>query len=471
MVVFEMIKRNKIIESGIGYTIGNFLVKGVVFLSIPIFTRLMNPAEFGQFSIFMSYSSILVIFLGLCLQNTIKNAFYEFRGELENYIKNIILLNITLLFLFLFILSIGRKIITFAIGFDFIILVMMLMEAFSLSIISIYNIYLTISYEYKKFIYISGMNGFLSIVLSLYFIYNGIFSQSYVSRIFGTVIPALAISFYLIYFFWSKEKYYFKYAYFHFALSFSVPLVIHGLSTIVLGQIDTLMLQRFIGNKATGLFTFALTFNTIFLIISNSLNNSWGSWVFEKLDKKDYTQIQQKSRVYFLLMLLICTCVMLFIPELTILLSTREYIDSIWMSIPLTLSSYFAFLYSSVIHVEYFYKKTSYIALSSCGAAIVNFLLAYLLIPHIGKFVAAYIHLLSYISYFLFHLICVQKTVKVFNVKITLLYSGLGIAMMFISLFLVNYLCIRILVLILLLTYIFYKIKLKRKDVFSYERI
>lgn len=34
-------KSNKVVNAGIGYTIGNIFIKGVSFLTIPLYTRLM----------------------------------------------------------------------------------------------------------------------------------------------------------------------------------------------------------------------------------------------------------------------------------------------------------------------------------------------------------------------------------------------------------------------------------------------
>ena len=61
--------RRKTLAAGVGYTTSNLLLKGVAFLSIPIFTRLLTPADFGLYSVFVSYESILFLFVGLCLRN------------------------------------------------------------------------------------------------------------------------------------------------------------------------------------------------------------------------------------------------------------------------------------------------------------------------------------------------------------------------------------------------------------------
>ena len=41
--------QNKVVKAGAGYIIGNYLLKGITFLSAPIFTRLLSTEEYGRF--------------------------------------------------------------------------------------------------------------------------------------------------------------------------------------------------------------------------------------------------------------------------------------------------------------------------------------------------------------------------------------------------------------------------------------
>ena len=53
-------KKNAALTAGIGYTVGNILIKGINILTLPIFSRLMTQEEFGVFNVFMSYDAILL---------------------------------------------------------------------------------------------------------------------------------------------------------------------------------------------------------------------------------------------------------------------------------------------------------------------------------------------------------------------------------------------------------------------------
>ena len=79
--IINLLKENLAIKAGIGYIIGNFLNKGIVFFTIPIFTRLMTPDQFGLYSIYMTYELILVAIIGLSTHTSIRNGFYDFKND------------------------------------------------------------------------------------------------------------------------------------------------------------------------------------------------------------------------------------------------------------------------------------------------------------------------------------------------------------------------------------------------------
>lgn len=45
------LKQSKVFKAGIGYTIGNVMVKGINFLAIPIFSRLLTTEEMGLYTV------------------------------------------------------------------------------------------------------------------------------------------------------------------------------------------------------------------------------------------------------------------------------------------------------------------------------------------------------------------------------------------------------------------------------------
>ena len=85
---------SKALRSGVGYTLGNILIKGINFLTLPIFSRLLSPEEFGVYNVFASYDMILFVLIGLALHTSIQSANLEFRGKINSYTSSISLIYI-----------------------------------------------------------------------------------------------------------------------------------------------------------------------------------------------------------------------------------------------------------------------------------------------------------------------------------------------------------------------------------------
>ena len=62
------LKQSKVFKAGIGYTIGNVMVKGINFLAIPIFSRLLTTEEMGLYTVFAAYEAVLFVFIGMSMR-------------------------------------------------------------------------------------------------------------------------------------------------------------------------------------------------------------------------------------------------------------------------------------------------------------------------------------------------------------------------------------------------------------------
>ena len=87
----------KALRAGLGYTIGNILVKGLTFISIPIFARLLSVADYGLYNTFGSYVTIMTFVVGLTLHTSVRNAKLDFPDRIDAFCSSvtiIILLNL-----------------------------------------------------------------------------------------------------------------------------------------------------------------------------------------------------------------------------------------------------------------------------------------------------------------------------------------------------------------------------------------
>ena len=224
-----------------------------------------------------------------------------------------------------------------------------------------------------------------------------------IGRIAGMTIPTIFLSTYILLFFFSKNKPNLDKNCIRYALLYSIPIIPHSLSQIILNQFDRIMITSIVGESESGIYSFAYTMFSILLITITSIDKIWGPWFFDNLKENNYLKIKKTSTQYGLLMAVISSLLMLIAPEIIKFLGPKEYWNAIYCVIPIVIGGYFSFLYYIPCQVEYYYAKTKYIAFGSILAAIVNIILNSIFIHQYGYIAAAYTTLISYLLYFLFH--------------------------------------------------------------------
>ena len=133
------------VKSGIWYTIGNMFLKGCVFFSLPIFTRILSTEDFGIYNTYIAYEGILTAILGLGFYGTVKNAKLDFKEKFDEYLSSILSLSLIFLCFMLFIANIGYKFYQPLIGFDRSIVNCLILQSFRF----IFNIFLWIEIKHR----------------------------------------------------------------------------------------------------------------------------------------------------------------------------------------------------------------------------------------------------------------------------------------------------------------------------------
>ncbi len=406
-----MNKKKNIFKVGIGYTIGNVMLKGVVFITTPIFARLMTKADYGKYNVFASYESLFFVIIGLAIHSSYKNAYYKYRSDdnSEGEIQYQKYLSITMCFLFtslvvwLLIAFAFNEMISNILGIDGSLLFVLVVGSMVTAIANCYTTDEGIHYRYKSILVISLVNTLSSVCLSLLLIRFFFANYSYVGRIIGGLIPGLIIYGFIAikYLFRSSPKG-MKRA-LSWGIKYSFPIVPHGVSQVVLTQFDRIMILKMIGESQAGVYSFAYTIYSMLTVISSSIDGIWAPWFYEKRKAEDDDAIKKGSALCILLIFFASAFVILLCPELIGILGGSKYYQSIYCAVPIVGGGFFACIYNIPCLVEYYHEKTKLIALSTGLAAILNIGLNAVFIPRYGYVAAAYTTLVTYIIYFIVH--------------------------------------------------------------------
>ena len=405
-------KKKHVIKAGLGYTVANYFVKGLAFLTIPIFARILSTEDYGLYNTYLAYESVLSAFVGLALHVSLKNAKYKFESQYQTYVSSITVLLIASLIAWEIIGAVLFPLYKDVVGFPRYIIAALILQCFCTTVLYLYNVHLSLSYSYKKYLLAAAANAIGNCLLSVLLILTGFKDQRYIGRILGTIIPLLVISICIIGYFWRRSKPSINKAYWKFGLKFSVPLIPHAVSQVILSQFDRIMIRNMVGVAEAGIYSFAYNIYLVIETTKISLDSVWGTWFFEKYHNNEYKTIRKVCTMYILAMFCFSTVVMLISPELIYLLGTNKYFDSKFLVIPITSAGFYSFLYSISAQVEYYHEKTHFISISTTVAAVINIVLNAIFIKKYGYIAAAYTTEFTYMLYFALHYIIARKLGK-----------------------------------------------------------
>ena len=395
----------KAARAGVGYTIGNILVRGISFISMPIFARLMTLSDYGIYNTFTSYVNIFALVVGFALHSSIKNANIDNPEKVNDYTSSVSLLILFSAAFWAIIAVIFRIPIAILLSLEHpYLLVLVVLESLGISLISFYNCYLAIEYKYKEYLILSLIFASLGIGLSIAMILTVCSGERYLGRIIGTLVAALVMGAYILIRLYKKAKPKINKEFWKYGLRISLPLIPHGLSQVLLSQFDRIMIKKIIGSAESGLYSFAYNILTIFSVIASSLDTAWTQWFFEQMRQENYAKIRKVANIYAGLLGVFMIALFLISPEAILILGGEKYMESRIAVYPVLMAGFFGFMYYFPSAIEYYHKKTKMIAVATMIAAGLNVVLNLIFIPKYGYVAAAYTTLACYIIYYIIHI-------------------------------------------------------------------
>lgn len=406
-----MAGKNTALKAGLGYTIGNILVKGINFLTLPLFSRLLTTTEFGVYNVFLSYDAILSVLVGFAMATSVKSAHYEFK-KTDEYVSSISLIYILNAFVYLVIILGGGQRLSSLMGLNELVLLLLVPFSFGGAIIQLYNERISLDYEYKKYLIVALINSVGNVIISLLLIITVFRNQRDIGRIVGTGVTVFSIAVVLLLKIYVKVPPKFNVRFWKFGLLYSLPIVPHGISQVLLAQCDRIMISRMVSDSAAGIYSLAGNLKLVLTVVSTSIGVSWSTLFFSKMDKGESEDIQKNSSLLVRAFLIFTVGLMALSPEIIYALGGKEYELGKYVAVPMIMDAFILFLYNIIVPSEYYTKKTKYIMMGTLVATAVNLITNYIFIKRYGFAAAAYTTLFSYICYLVLHIVISKWLVK-----------------------------------------------------------
>jgi len=393
------------------FLVCSFLQKGISVITTPIFTRLLSTAEYGQFSVFNSWKSIVNIIVtlnmsgGVYMQSLVK--FDEERDKLSSSLQGLTTLLIaawTVVYLLF------RRFVDGYFGLTTTQMLLMLLMIWTSSVFSFWAAEQRVLMNYKGLVALTIVVSIAKPVLGIIFVCNS--EDKVTARIFGLALVEILAFSWLFFAQIKKGKTLVSGKFWKYCLGLSVPLIPHYLSQTLLATADRIMINNMVSADKAGIYSLAYSISQIMTLFGTAIMDSISPWIFQKI-KDD--KAEDIPRIGYLTMILVAGLNVMFIllaPEVVKIFATSDYYEAIWVIPPIALSVLFTYAYDFFAKFEFYFEKTGYISVATMIGAALNVALNYVFINVFGYIAAGYTTLICYMMYTCLHYYFMKKLCK-----------------------------------------------------------
>ncbi len=404
-----------IVKDSIYYALSQIISFLFSFFLIPIYTRLIPPADFGMYSLLMVYIGFCTTFFNFGMNTSYMIRYYK-ESEIQNKINFtivvLVILTISGIF-FLFFLIFPSVMINFISKYLFIIdkerIMYLLLLIITLTLNAFFSSLIRVMQQaFHFFLYTSLMviaNSLLSLYMLVY-MKIGYFSLFYSSGIVNFIFTFIGLYYF---------RNFLKLRPFKFSKSTktlfknTVPILFSQLSTVSLNNMNRVVLERLSSVSSLGIYSVGARFgNLIEPLLLTPIFNAFNPQAYrlysteEDLFKQELVKF---THVYTLIASIVFLGALLFLESIFKLLVSVEYWEGYRISI-IILLSYLLVGYHNIFSIVYTVKEKLYFGLLLTVITLgINILISYFIIRKYGVIGAAIANLLStfmmvIISYF-----------------------------------------------------------------------
>lgn len=408
---------SKPVKASIWFIVSNIMLRGMSFITLPVFSRILTTSEYGVVSVYQSWVGIFSIVTTLTIWGGVFNVglvnYSDRRKELISAFQGLAI-TITLFFMAIsmpFLTVLSKKT-----GLSEMLIFVMYLEILVQIPFNLWATEQRYLFQYKGLIFFtllislfSPLIGYFAVVSTPYRAEARIITNFAVQAVFGII---LFLNNQI------KGKKYFSLEFWKMGFSFNVVLIPHYLSTQILNQSDRIMINLMCGSSEAGIYSVAYSFAMLLSLVVGGINSSLTPHIYQCLKEGNTKELgRQTTSIVFIvaIMAIGLECV---IPDIFTFLLPDSYHSALKVVPPVTAGAFFLFLYPLFGSVEFYYKENKYVTIASMIGAVLNVGLNYIFIKLFGFIAAAYTTLLCYVLFSVCHYFFMKKIMKTRHVDV-----------------------------------------------------
>ena len=372
--IHRFIKSTPSLTSSFWYISANVLARGLTFIFTPIYTRLLSPSQFGNYSIYMSWLGIFTIITSFGIaQNAIYKGLSHYKNSSGDLIKSAVVLNVVTTFVAAVLYLIFEGPVNALTTLNRPLTLLLLAEVMLNTAEGIFLAYSRYEYNYKTVFFIVLTKGVLTQLFSTVLI--AVLSLNEYGRVYGVFFSSLIIGLPLIIRETMHKNSKVNIDIIKYLVSYLIPVMPHYLALSLMAQSDKIILSNIVGREAVGLYSVISSFALSLNIVTGGITASLSTWITRKLEEHKEEKIKNAIKNLMTPSFILTLLFIAVSPEIVGFVYGREYLEAISSIYPLALSVPVSFM-SGLISMTVLHKRSPVIltrnTLVSAAAGVVT---------------------------------------------------------------------------------------------------
>lgn len=401
--------------------------------SLLIYSRFLEPAEYGIVSLFVSYIWIFGIVMSLNLHTAIGRFIYDKRSDASELIGTTLLPIGIIFFIGICaavwnldqvarLLNLPRSTIP--------LLFAMAMGQIAESLL----IQILTARERSGTLFAAIALRAIASLTSTLILFHALSSERYLAVLWAESATNALFTGYLLLVLSTDRPWSFSLSRFRSFASYSLPLIPYMLSLTLISQFDRVMLDRAFGKEITGVFSIGYNLGIILVMVAGALLNALNPRFFSAMDGQRYDDVCRDAHALFAVSACCAFGLALFGPDIAGLLIPRQYAQGFALIPLIAIGGLLSVIFQMWARVVFYTKRTYQLSIIAVSAVVLKVGLNLVLIPVLGFWGAALTTLLAYGLMAAAVVALINVNLKLFYVSITqeivwLLCLGFVVAM------------------------------------------
>lgn len=405
----KYINMSKPVKAAFWFTVCSFLQRGISMIATPIFTRLLSTENYGLYSTYLSWETVLMMLVTLSLYKAMMNLYVKY-NNLEMVLSTVCGLELLLSFLWMIIAIFFRNILADWLALSPKLVCCLFASFIFQSVIQCWSLYKRYIYDYKTLVTVTLLSTIGSTIFGIIAVV--FISPTAEARVISNTIIMALIGIVLYFSVFKEGKKFYDKKIWLFSLGFCIPLLPHYLSEFILQSSDKIMINYLCGASDVALYSIAYSAGSLINLITNAINSTFAPYQYQKIKSKEYDLLSKRANQVLLFVAAMLAVIMFFSKEIVLIFGGMKYIESVDVIIPICIGVYFNYMFQLFARVQEYYERKLTVVIPSILCALLNLILNYIFIKLCGYQAAAYTTFFCYALFCLIHYVFYKKVCR-----------------------------------------------------------